>query len=234
MGRTEALGQSLARCILVGSITVVIGCGHLGYKELDLSDKPMLSADGPIDDVSNDDLRSDARQVEDASSAEMISPAEDVLGDASLEVAPEAGCADSAECSCSSRGGHDYRFCTATRSWTDSEAQCQAAGMFLSRVDDAVENAWIRSSADARGMGELWIGVEDPTQTLHWQWPDGTEFWSGTNAGGAVGGLYSSWYMNSPSGNPNRNCGSMLSGVYAGQWSDRSCASLLAYVCERN
>jgi len=102
--------------------------------------------------------------------------------------------------------------------------------MRLARVDDALENAWIRSTADTKAMAETWIGVEDPLKTLHWQWPDGVQFWTGAASGSSVGGLYSAWSANNPTGTPVRNCASMLGGSV--QWSDRSCSSLLPYVCE--
>jgi hypothetical protein len=141
------------------------------------------------------------------------------------------GCIPSQECSCASHNGNLYRFCVTARSWSDSETQCMIASMHLTRIDDLLENAWIRSTADAHAMGEIWIGIEDPTKTLQWQWPDGTRFWTGGAAGSAVGGLYNNWAPTNPSGNSVRNCASMLS-TSSAQWSDRSCTSQLPYVCE--
>src|SRR5205823_11971117 len=134
--------------------------------------------------------------------------------------------------------GHVYRFCSTTpttpmgRSWVDAESQCAQAGMRLARVDDALENGFIRATGDAHGMAEIWIGIQDPTTTQHWQWPDGTQSWSGAASGMPVGGLYANWAVSKPTGNSQRSCGSMLGSVSAGGWQDRSCTSLLPYVCE--
>jgi len=103
------------------------------------------------------------------------------------------------------------------------------AGMHLTRVDDGSENAWIRSASGFEAWMELWIGAEDPTQMLVWQWPDGAPFWTGTDTGSSVGGLYSAWGAGYPTGKPNRQCASMLADT---TWFDRSCTSLLPYVCE--
>jgi hypothetical protein len=79
----------------------------------------------------------------------------------------------------------------------------------------------------------MWLGAEDPTNTSTWQWPDGAVFWTGVDGvGGPVGGLYSNWNAMHPSGTLIRACGGIIAGTYAGQWDDRSCTSMLAYVCE--
>jgi len=156
--------------------------------------------------------------------------------DASIPVDSGCGtactlCVDSAECSCAAYNGHEYRFCTTALSFANSKIQCAVAGMRLARVDTLLENAWLRSTGDAHSMAEQWIGIEDPNRTLNWQWTDGTVFWTGSSNGSAVGGLFSNWNPNNPSGNSVRNCASMQ-GVSSGTWLDRSCTSLLSYVCE--
>jgi hypothetical protein len=153
------------------------------------------------------------------------------VGDACVGIAC-GPCTNTTECSCESHNGHNYRFCTTARSWNDAEIQCAIATMRLARVDDLLENAWIRSTADAHAFAETWIGVEDPMKTLNWQWPDGTQFWTGGASGSAVGGLYNAWNPGSPTGNSVRNCASMMSSASSGQWQDRSCTSQLPYVCE--
>jgi hypothetical protein len=103
--------------------------------------------------------------------------------------------------------------------------------MRLARVDDLAENTWIRSTADTFAMGETWIGIQDPNKTLNWQWTDGAVFWTGGANGMPVGGLFNDWSSGRPSGGI-RNCASMLTSASSGQWFDRSCTSLLPYVCE--
>ena len=214
--------------------------GSAGAADMDaaVDSRPMndggTGADSDVADRANEaaiDVIADARPGE-----------PDVSNDVAAESAPpDAGCVGDAcgacpppaDCSCETYNGHTYRFCTMGGQWGESESQCATAGMRLARVDDAPENGFIRTTADAHGMGEVWIGIEDPTNTFHWQWPDGTEFWNGSASGGPVGGLYNNWGANKPSGNSNRDCASMLTSAFAGTWSDRSCTSVLPYVCER-
>ena len=160
--------------------------------------------------------------------------------DASTDSRPEdacmasdcGSCTNTVECSCASYNGHVYRFCTTARSFNDAQIQCAIATMRLARIDDLFENAWVRSTADTLAIGETWIGIEDPTKTLKWQWPDGTQFWMGDASGSPVGGLFNAWAPARPTGQSVRNCASMLGSASSGQWYDRSCTSLLPYVCE--
>jgi hypothetical protein len=156
---------------------------------------------------------------------------DDASRDAADSSVGDASCTSTVECSCASYNGHVYRFCTTARNWSDAQTQCAIATMRLARVDDLLENAWIRSTADSLSLGETWIGIEDPMKTLNWQWPDGTVFWTGAANGSAVGGLFNLWASGRPVGGV-RNCASMLGSASSGQWSDRSCTSLLPYVCE--
>jgi hypothetical protein len=140
-------------------------------------------------------------------------------------------CTNTVECTCASYNGHVYRFCSTARSFSDAQLQCAVASMRLARVDDLFENAWIRSRADTLTIGEAWIGIHDPSRTQSWQWTDGTVFWMGDSSGSAVGGLFNAWSSGHPTGT-NRNCASMMTSASSGQWFDRSCTSLLPYVCE--
>jgi hypothetical protein len=186
--------------------------------------KDAIAADNANDSTVTSDAPPDS-SVEDA-------PADNAIPDASDAAADVGGCIASVDlCSCASFNGHAYRFCTMGRMSGDADNQCTFYGMRLARVDDAIENGFIRSTADAHGLLnlEMWVGIQDPSRTLQWQWPDGTVFWMGDASGSAVGGHYANWAATKPSGNTVRNCGSMLA---AGSWQDRSCTSVLPYVCE--
>jgi hypothetical protein len=113
-----------------------------------------------------------------------------------------------------------------------AEAACEIVGMRLARVVDDAENSWIRATGDALAIGYMWLGAEDPTGTSTWQWPDGAVFWIGGTAGSPVGGLYSNWNAMHPSATAIRGCGGIIAGMFAGEWDDRSCSSMLAYLCK--
>jgi len=194
---------------------LVVGCGRIGYEEVVVYEP----------------------SVHEAGLETEVLPAADgeltlAMTDGGCTGAGCTPCTSSAECSCATYASHTYRFCSVSRTWSDAEAQCELAGMRLARIDGALENAWIRSTADGWGIGYLWLGAEDPLQTSQWQWPDGTVFWIGAANGAPVAGLYNDWNASHPTGTNARSCGGMLTGQYASQWDDRSCSSQLPYVCK--
>jgi hypothetical protein len=185
----------------------------------DADDRDAITREADVLDAANE-----ATSMSDAST--------DALSDRTCQASDCGSCTNTADCSCALHGGHVYRFCAAVRSWSDAQTQCAIVSMRLARVDDLFENAWIRSTADMFAMGESWIGIQDPMKTLNWQWADGTAFWMGDSNGTPVGGLYNAWGSGRPTGNSTRSCASMLGSASSGQWFDRSCTSLLSYVCE--
>ena len=142
-------------------------------------------------------------------------------------------CTDSAECSCATQAGHDYRFCTTPQVGDAAAAYCQSVGMQLVRVDDATENAWLETAGTTAGVfagtnGFAWIGANDLAVSQEWAWPDGAVFWSGDSNGAAVNGLYTNWNIQSPNGG-NSHCVGMLD---TGLWQDLSCASEQPFICQ--
>jgi hypothetical protein len=219
---------------------LVVACGRIGYDETDPGG--VVAPDGGIDEPFAD------RSAESSPNA-----ANDALADGSADGSPGAAndaevdgvnvdagcfgdscvsCTSSAGCTCAGYGGSIYRFCSTPSTWSTAEAACEAAGMRLARVVSEPEDAWIRATGDALAIAYMWLGAEDPMNASIWQWPDGAVFWMGGSAGSPVGGLYSNWNAMHPTGSAIRACGGMIAGQYAGQWDDRSCTSMLAYVCK--
>jgi hypothetical protein len=220
---------------LVGLATLAMACGRIGYAEMDLRNEAGGSPDAHVESGGNSDGQApdapDASAEPDASDSGN-GPVTDGAAEIGCTDDVCAGCVDSADCRCASYAGHLYRFCTNPLARGGAESGCLAEGMHLARIDDALENAWIRSTGDVLGMAEIWTGGEDPTHTLSWQWPDGAQFWTGAASGSAVGGLYNNWFSNSPSGNAQKDCVCIVSGLNSGTWFDRSCTSVMAFVCE--
>ncbi|MDH5671836.1 MAG: hypothetical protein OEZ06_06775 [Myxococcales bacterium] len=133
--------------------------------------------------------------------------------------------------------GHGYWFCTSNNSWANARAICMSRGMDLVRIDDANENAFVRSHIS----NDSWIGARDSGGGT-WVWSDnGDQFWSGTSGGSSTcangtlcaqgsGGLYSKWN----SGEPSSTSGycARMNEVSNADWNDQSCGNTEDYVCE--
>jgi hypothetical protein len=110
--------------------------------------------------------------------------------------------------------------------------------MRLARVDNQLENDWLRATADTIvGQFDIYIGAEDPTASSSWEWPDGQVFWLGKDTGSAQNGLFAHWMTRKPTGSAVRVCALMAStGQWTapdnGSWYDSGCGLVRPYVCE--
>ena len=124
-------------------------------------------------------------------------------------------------------GGSEYLYCDIDAGWAAADADCAtaAAGWSLTRVDDSVENAFIRGLGD----GNLWIGGDDQAVDGEWRWRDGDQFWQGDDEGTPVGGLYNNWNGGQPNAGADEDCTRMKGDS---TWEDRKCDDTERYVCE--
>jgi hypothetical protein len=137
-------------------------------------------------------------------------------------------------CMGESRRGVGYMFCfgdTVLRTWPAAEADCEARGMHLVRVNDMGENAFINNTAVANGfLEQLWLGGH--LVGNDWQWTDGTVFWRGGPTGQPVGNLFSNWRQGEPQNFPGSdNCADKRFGDTE-VWEDLACDTAFGYVCE--
>ena len=130
---------------------------------------------------------------------------------------------------------HAYLFCNLMRSWPNASVICTGAMYRLVQIDDAAENAYVRTTADALfGAGiELYMGANDNTTEGTWVWDAGAPvpFWQGAAAGMPVGGRYTNWDGSEPNNsNNNEDCAHMTP---EGRWNDLNCGLVLPFVCRR-
>jgi hypothetical protein len=133
-------------------------------------------------------------------------------------------------CTDASNGGREYLFCTAERSWSAAQVDCRAQGMELVRVSSSSENDYLKTHMS----DESWIGASDSGTEGSWLWSNNSaQFWSGKSNGSTVGGLYQNWASGQPddSGGTQDCASKRLAGASA--WDDRTCSTLLDYICER-
>jgi len=130
---------------------------------------------------------------------------------------------------------HTYAFCDALVDWPTARAECEARGMKLARIDDALENGWVVLAAVFPDMGfrrqALWIGAYEPLTDGDWHWTDGEAFWLGGSTGMPVNGLYTNWNPGEPNNatGPEACAAIELNGT---TWYDFRCSTPAFFVCE--
>ncbi len=124
---------------------------------------------------------------------------------------------------------HGYAFCANQTTLSLAAEDCINQNMKPARPNDATENDWLRSTATSLGMGALWLGATDWTTEGSWEWPDGTAFWTGGANGSPVGGVYTNWGPNDPTGKDANDCMQMSAD---GTWHETACSAKVVYVCE--
>jgi hypothetical protein len=142
----------------------------------------------------------------------------------------------SALCEGATYGGHSYLFCTGLLTWAAAEADCEAQGMRLVRIDDVAELDWVGTVAfAAEGTNNSttvwrWLGANDISVDGEWRWVDGEQFWQGTQTGMAVGGLYEHWANFQPLAKDD--CAMMQNTNGTPYWNAMDCTLTNPYVCE--
>jgi hypothetical protein len=122
--------------------------------------------------------------------------------------------------------GSSYMSCIASRDFDQAEAACQANGMHLVKVDDALENATVLSLA----LDDyVWIGGSNRDDVDVYRWLDGTQFLS---AGAAVGNTYQNFGTSEPAPDTKLRCVQLREST-GGTWSNWQCSGMQSFVCER-
>jgi hypothetical protein len=137
-------------------------------------------------------------------------------------------CAPAASCVPARYEGKVYWSCAGSFTWTAARDACRTrTGLDLVRIDDAAENAFVRSVVS----GNTWIGANDRSSETEWRWAqrpsdNGPQFWNSLTAA-PVNGLFRAW----GSGEPDLfDCGQIGSD---GTWRDADCSQNgFGFVCE--
>ena len=121
----------------------------------------------------------------------------------------------------------EYFLCEKSLPASEAEAICEGlgSGWTLTRVNTATENGYV----DGLIGNDLWIGGSDEAVEGTWRWRDGVQFWQGDETGTPVGGLYTNWDPDEPSGDITESCTRQKNG---GLWEDRKCTDNEKFVCE--
>ncbi|UJR83821.1 C-type lectin domain-containing protein [Sandaracinus amylolyticus] len=119
--------------------------------------------------------------------------------------------------------GRSYLFCTTHRNYVDARAFCAARGYDLVVIDDADENAFVRTEQRTRGNDFL-IGLDDRDTERTFVWVDRRTAWrNGTSE------LFATWASGQPDDFLGEDCVQMRDN---GRWNDVDCGDAFRHVCE--
>ncbi len=140
-------------------------------------------------------------------------------------------CTSPIGCECVLFNSTNYVFCPQRNLFSAAAAACENVGLDLVRIENTVENGWLRNTADTLGMDAFYIGASDQAVEGEWRWRDGTQFWQGDTNGAAVDGLYEFWDSLQPSA--SGNCATVSSAPnIGGTWFDSPCTKSENFVCK--
>jgi hypothetical protein len=148
---------------------------------------------------------------------------------------PDDGNVCGVGCEGGTYGGHAYAFCDGPIDQLHAVADCATKAMKLVRIDDRLEQDWVRQMAFKRAGTNnpsavwRWLGGNDINVKGEWRWQDGTQFWQGTQSGSPVGGLYTNWATGQPSSQDDCQ---MMQNQASAVWDAMPCTLPQPYVCE--
>ncbi len=128
----------------------------------------------------------------------------------------ETGCA----CTALDDGRHNFLLCSTAATWTAAATACDGWGYHLADVDDATEDGWLWSEANAVSSTNWWFGLNDSATEGSWAWDGGSD------------SPYTNWRAGEPNDYGTGEDCVWVTPTGAGQWNDKDCTATAAYICE--
>jgi hypothetical protein len=128
--------------------------------------------------------------------------------------------------------GHYYKLSPQPVSWTDGNTLAGQWGGYLTTINDAAENDWIRTMFGPV-TGSMFTGANDIQLEGRWVWAEnGDNFYNGKyGAGVPVDGYYSNWADQEPNNSgDSENAGTLVTS--SGKWNDLNPATPLNCLVE--
>jgi hypothetical protein len=115
------------------------------------------------------------------------------------------------------RGNHRYLVCPIPRNYEQAVQHCKDYQSEIIIINSKAENDFIRSTIQAWGTGDVWIGLTDILEEGTFIWWDGTA------------PTFTAWNGGEPNDWGGEDCGQLM--AWAG-WNDLPCEAQLPVVCE--
>ncbi|NXD11888.1 MRC1 protein, partial [Nothocercus nigrocapillus] len=117
--------------------------------------------------------------------------------------------------------GHCYTLCREPRTWKEALTSCEQSNSSLASVHNIEEHGFIVSQLDYKATDELWIGLNDLSTQMYFEWSDGTPV------------SYTKWLPGEPSHATHAQEDCVLMAGEDGYWADSTCDRKLSYICRR-
>ncbi|XP_052084101.1 perlucin-like protein isoform X2 [Mytilus californianus] len=107
------------------------------------------------------------------------------------------------------------------KTWHAAMDDCHGKGGFLVKIDNAVENWFLKTYLKAESSYPVWIGAHDSIQESNFLWES-----DNTNL------TFTDWSPGEPNDNSNEDC-VLVMNVFNYRWNDYQCSNRESYICEK-
>ncbi|KAM3929232.1 macrophage mannose receptor 1-like [Leptodactylus fuscus] len=144
-------------------------------------------------------------------------------GDKKSRDVPSPGTSDPIFCPSSwiPYNGHCYYLDRNARTWKEAMLSCRSEEGDLASLHNIEEASAITSQLTFGDAEYVWLGLNDLTIQLYFEWSDGSRV------------TYTTWQRGEPSHLNNRQEDCVALSTKDGQWSDQTCEKKFPYICKR-
>ncbi|XP_052084102.1 perlucin-like protein [Mytilus californianus] len=107
------------------------------------------------------------------------------------------------------------------KTWSAANDDCHRKGGFLLKIDNAVENWFLKTYIKYHNPNSVWIGAHDSEQESNFIWES-----DNTNL------TFTDWFPGEPNDDNNEDCVHMRKSVNY-RWNDYQCSERTSYICEK-
>ncbi|KFO04791.1 Macrophage mannose receptor 1, partial [Balearica regulorum gibbericeps] len=106
--------------------------------------------------------------------------------------------------------------------WREAQISCNESNGDLASIHNPEEHAFILSQLGYKAVDELWIGLNDLSTQMYFEWSDGTPV------------TYTKWLPGEPTHAINGREDCVIMAGEDGYWADSACDRQLGYICRRD